>query len=160
MHCINRSHSFYEWKAMGFRQPNIFRILAHELNLKARPHWVQSNVSVWIRAMEQELRVHSSSGLVMVLCCFHLQNACCTCSKRRRPFDRNSRYRLSGVRPRYTFCISDLIQRTASCNSDNGTHSRRLCAVRISPGPNTTTSFATDASTLASEPNGIDVADL
>ena len=45
---------------MEFRQLNIFRILAHELNFtKAakRAHCVQSNVSVQIRAMEQELGV-------------------------------------------------------------------------------------------------------
>lgn len=45
---------------MEFRQLDIFRILAHELNFtKAakRAHCVQSNVSVQIRAMEQELGV-------------------------------------------------------------------------------------------------------
>lgn len=45
---------------MEFRQLNIFRILAHELNFtKAakRAHCVQSNVSVQIRAMELELGV-------------------------------------------------------------------------------------------------------
>lgn len=45
---------------MEFRQLNIFRILAHELNFtKAakRAHCVQSNVSVQIRLMEQELGV-------------------------------------------------------------------------------------------------------
>ncbi len=45
---------------MEFRQLNIFRILAHELNFTRaakRAHCVQSNVSVQIRAMEQELGV-------------------------------------------------------------------------------------------------------
>lgn len=45
---------------MEFRQLDIFRIVAHELNFtKAakRAHCVQSNVSVQIRAMEQELGV-------------------------------------------------------------------------------------------------------
>jgi len=54
MHETNRSIT------MEFRQLNIFRILAHELSFtKAakRAHCVQSNVSVQIRAMEQELGV-------------------------------------------------------------------------------------------------------
>lgn len=45
---------------MEFRQLNIFRILAHELNFTKtakRAHCVQSNVSIQIRAMEQELGV-------------------------------------------------------------------------------------------------------
>lgn len=45
---------------MEFRQLDIFRILAHELNFTKtakRAHCVQSNVSVQIRAMEQELGV-------------------------------------------------------------------------------------------------------
>src|SRR5260370_31377056 len=94
--------------------------------------------------MEQELGVHSSSGLVMVLCCFHMQNACCTCSKRRRRFDRNSRYRLSKVRPPYTFFLKAFIQRTTSCNSENGTHCRPLVIVLLFPSPSTTTLFATE----------------
>src|SRR5882757_6595505 len=54
MHETNRSIT------MEFRQLNIFRILAHELSFtKAakRAHCVQLNVSVQIRAMEQELGV-------------------------------------------------------------------------------------------------------
>ncbi len=45
---------------MEFRQLNIFRILAHELNFTKtakRAHCVQSNVSIQIRTMEQELGV-------------------------------------------------------------------------------------------------------
>lgn len=45
---------------MEFRQLNIFRILAHELNFTnaaKKAHCVQSNVSVQIRAMERELGV-------------------------------------------------------------------------------------------------------
>ncbi len=45
---------------MELRQLDIFRILAHELNFtkaSKRAHCVQSNVSVQIRAMEQELGV-------------------------------------------------------------------------------------------------------
>lgn len=45
---------------MEFRQLNIFRILAHELNFTRtakRAHCVQSNVSIQIRTMEQELGV-------------------------------------------------------------------------------------------------------
>src|SRR5919108_5519483 len=45
---------------MELRQLSIFRILAHELNFTraaARAHCVQSNVSVQIRAVEQELGV-------------------------------------------------------------------------------------------------------
>ncbi len=45
---------------MEFRQLNIFRILAHELNFTKtakRAHCVQSNVSIQIRTLEQELAV-------------------------------------------------------------------------------------------------------
>jgi DNA-binding transcriptional LysR family regulator len=61
MHYINTSHSSEELRSLvELRQLDIFRILAHELNFtkaSKRAHCVQSNVSVQIRAMEQELGV-------------------------------------------------------------------------------------------------------
>src|SRR5258708_12565595 len=61
MHYVNASHSLEESSShVELRQLDIFRILAHELNFtkaSKRAHCVQSNVSVQIRAMEQELGV-------------------------------------------------------------------------------------------------------
>src|SRR5271170_6695924 len=54
-------------------------------------------------------------------------------------------------------CINFLMHNTACLNSEIGTHSRGLWAVRMSPGPKTMISFAIVANTFASEPKGIEM---